>query len=181
MNVNENKNYKNANVSVREGKRKDTRDYSYYSHVLNKPFDSVEELKEAEALHYAELKAKEDKAAIKKAEAKKVEDAFVALNACRKAYKESLTVLTTKYSEDLITLKNAFETARNDIKANLAKAEDAYSAAIKEFTDKYPEGYHLTLKDGDFETTISGSTTKTANNTFDTNRAFQMIDWLFNL
>lgn len=180
MNANENKNYKNYKNVGTKITDKATRDYSYYSRVLNKPFDSIEELKDAEAIYYAELKTKEDKAALKKAEAKKVEDAFVALNASRKAYKESLTALTTKYSEDLIALKNAFETARNDIKANLAKAEDAYSAAIKEFTDKYPEGYHLTLKDGDFETTISGSTTK-ATNAFDTNRAFQMIDWLFNL
>ena len=34
---------------------------------------------------------------------------------------------------------------------------------LKEFTDKYPEGYHITLKDGDFETTISGSNNVTKN------------------
>jgi rRNA maturation endonuclease Nob1 len=68
--------------------------YSYYSNVLNKPFESVDELREAEAKYYAEIKAKEDKAATKKADAKKVEDAFKALNQARKVYKEDLTQLT---------------------------------------------------------------------------------------
>ena len=41
--------------------------------------------------------------------------------------------------------------------------EEAYANALKTFTEKYPEGYHLTLKDGDFETTISGSNSKIQN------------------
>lgn len=129
--------------------------YSYYSNVLNKPFESVDELREVEAKYYAEIKAKEDKAATKKADAKKVEDAFKALNQARKVYKEDLTQLTNEYSTALTDLKKAFEVGKSDIQAKLAAAEDAYSKALKEFTDKY-ESYHLTLKDGDFETTISG-------------------------
>jgi chromosome segregation ATPase len=169
-----------AKTSFNSGETEAT-NYSYYSRVLNKPFDSLSELRAAEAEHFSRLKAKEDKAAQKKADAKKVEDAFIALNATRKAYKDELNVLTTEYSKNLIALKEAFEEARDDIKVRLAKAEDEYSAAIKAFTDKYPEGYHLTLKDGDFETTISGSTNKSSSETFDTNKAFQMLDWLFNL
>jgi uncharacterized protein YihD (DUF1040 family) len=130
--------------------------YSYYSNVLNKPFESVDELREAEAKYYAEIKAKEDKAATKKADAKKVEDAFKALNQARKVYKEDLTQLTNEYSTALADLKKAFEAGKSDIHAKLAAAEDGYSNALKEFTDKY-ESYHLSLKDGDFETTISGS------------------------
>lgn len=129
--------------------------YSYYSNVLNKPFESVDELREAEAKYYAEIKAKEDKAATKKADAKKVEDAFKALNQARKIYKEDLTQLTNEYSTALTDLKKAFEAGKSDIHAKLAAAEDVYAKALKEFTDKY-ESYHLTLKDGDFETTISG-------------------------
>ena len=132
--------------------------YGFYSKVLNKPFDSVAELREAEAQYYAEQKAKEDKAAQKKADAQKVEDAFKALNAARKEYKEELTTLTTEYSEELEHLKKAFELGKKDITDKLAAAEDVYSTALKEFTDKY-ENYHMTLKDGDFETTISGSKT----------------------
>ena len=134
--------------------------YSYYSKVLKEPFDSIEELREAEEAYYAKQKAKEDKAAQKKADANKVEEAFKAMNAARKTYKEKLTQLTSEYAEELTNIKNAFELGKKDLKDTLAKAEDTYAAALKEFTDKYPEGYHLTLKDGDFETTISGSTKK---------------------
>lgn len=131
-------------------------DYSYYSRLLKQPFDSVEELLEAEAAYYAEQKTKEDKAAAKKADAKKVEDAFKALNQARKNYKEDLTQLTKEYSEELTHIKEAFELGKKDIHDKLAAAEDDYAKALKEFTDKHQQ-YHLTLRDGDFETTISGS------------------------
>jgi rRNA maturation endonuclease Nob1 len=154
--------------------RKAECDYSYYSRVLNKPFDSVEELKEAEAAYYAEIKAKENKAAAKKADAQKVEDAFKALNLARKEYKEKLTQLTEEYSKALTDLKKAFEVGKADIQAKLAEAEDNYSKALKEFTDKH-DSYHMCLKDGDFETTISGSRTKNT----DTN-LLNIFDLLFN-
>lgn len=137
--------------------RKDEIEYGYYSRLLNKPFDSIEELREAEAAYKAELKAREDKAAAKKADAQKVEDAFKAMNAARKEYKEKLTQLTKEYAEELATLKKALELGKKDIQDALAAAEDNYSKALKEFTEAHPEGYHVTLKDGDFETTISRS------------------------
>lgn len=130
--------------------------YGYYSKLLNKPFDSVAELREAEAAYYAEQKAKEDKAAAKKADAKKVEDAFKALNQARKDYKENLIQLTEEYSKAMAELKKTFEAGKTTIHAQLAAAEDNYSKALKEFTSKYDQ-YHVTLRDGDFETTISGS------------------------
>lgn len=132
-------------------------EFAYYSRVLNKPFDSLAELKDAEDAHFAELKAKEDKAATKKADAKKVEDAFKALNAARRDYKESLVKLADDYQAALKDLKNKFDTEKASIQNSLAEAEDNYATALKAFTDKYPEGYHLTLKDGDFETTIKGN------------------------
>ena len=135
--------------------------YSYYSRVLEKPFDTIEELAAAEAKHFEALKAKEDAAAQKKADALKVEDAFKALNTARKAYKDDLTQLTTEYSESLENLKKAFELGKKDISNKLAAAETAFDEALKAFQAKYPEGYHLTLKDGDFETTISSQTTAT--------------------
>ena len=152
MTNNENKNFKKPYTKAE-------RDYGYYSRLLNKPFDSIEELREAEATYRAELKAKEDKVAQKKADAQKVDDAFKAMNAARKEYKEKLTQLTKEYSEELTKLKNAFELGKKDIHAKMAAAEEAYQKALKEFTDRY-ETYHLSLKDGDFETTISGSKTQ---------------------
>jgi chromosome segregation ATPase len=152
--------------------------YCYYSKILNKPFDSIEELAAAEAAYLDEIKAKEEKAAAKKADAQKVEDAFKALNTARKTYKEKLSQLNTEYSETLTELKKAFELGKTDIQNKLAAAEENYSKALKEFTDAHPEGYHLTLKDGDFETTISGNNSKTTTTIEDYADLFK---WVFGL
>lgn len=144
-------------------KRKADQAYAYYSRILNKPFDSVEELTVAEELYYAEQKAKADSIAAKKANALKVEEAFKALNTARKSYKEDLAQLVTEYQEELARVKKAFELGKSDVRNRLAKAEEDYDAALKAFTEKYPEGFHLTLKDGDFETTIDKKTSITEN------------------
>jgi cytochrome c1 len=135
-----------------------TYDCMFYSKVLKEPFNSIEELMEAEEAHYAKLKAKEDKAAEKKADATKVEEAFKKLNAARKAYKDNLNEATKIYSKGLADLKEGYEKTCKSIKDTLASAEADYANSLKAFTEKYPEGYHLTLKDGDFETTISSQT-----------------------
>ena len=177
FNNNVNKKYNNFEKNIQENKEPE---YMYYSRVLKEPFRSLAELKEAEEAYYAKLAAKETAAAQKKADAKKVEDAFVALNAARKTYKDDLTTLATEYSDALKDLKDAFELGKKDIHSKLAKAEDAYKAALKAFTDKYPEGYHLTLRDGDFETTISNTTTK-SDNTAPTsfNSLAEIFEYLF--
>jgi chromosome segregation ATPase len=135
----------------------DIQAYAFYSKELKQVFDSVDELKAAEASHRAELKAKEDQITQKKADAQKVEEAFKALNLARKAYKDDTTALTKEYAESLDNLKKAYDLGIKDIKGKLATAEESYKAALKEFTDKY-DTYHLSLKDGDFETTISSQT-----------------------
>jgi hypothetical protein len=94
----------------------------------------------------------------KKADAVKVEDAFKKLNAARKAYKDNLNEATKIYSKGLADLKEGYEKTCKSIKDTLASAEADYANSLKAFTEKYPEGYHLTLKDGDFETTISSQT-----------------------
>jgi hypothetical protein len=162
---------------VNEVQAKETLDYGFYSNVLKKPFERLDDLKRAEEVYYAEQKAKEDKASQKKADAQKVEDAFKALNAARKAYKEDMAQLTKEYSEELNNLKKAFELGKTDIRDTLAAAEDAYDKALKEFTAKY-ENYHVTLKDGDFETTISGST-KTSDDEKAKTDVLSIFDLLF--
>jgi chromosome segregation ATPase len=160
---------------------KKEQNYMYYSKVLNAPFESLDALRAAEDEHYAKLKAKEDKAAEKKADASAVEEAFKALNAARKTYKEDINELTKVYSQGLADLKEKFESSRKAIKETLAKAEDDYSKALKAFIDKYPEGYHLTLKDGDFETTISGQSSGSNKATVKTGAAkpVDLFDLLF--
>lgn len=132
--------------------------YAFYSRLLNEAFDSVEDLVAAEEAYKAKQKAKEDKAAAKKADAKKVENAFKAMNSARKQYKQSLLELTEKYAADLKAVKEAFENDKTKVSKMLADSEAAYASTLKDFTEKYPEGFHLTLKDGDFETTISSNT-----------------------
>lgn len=155
--------------------RKTNVEYGYFSKLLKEPFDTVEELQEAEDAYYAKQKAKEDAAALKKADATKVEDAFKALNAARREYKEKLTQLTKEYAEALENLKKAFELGKKDIHNTLATAEEAYQTALKEFTDKY-DSYHVTLKDGDFETTISKQTSDEVNS----NTIFDIFNSIFN-
>ena len=84
-----------------------------------------------------------------------MEEAFKQLNAARKVFKTDIESLTEAYKTDLENLKEQFEHCKAAIYAELSDAEENYSDALKAFTEKYPEGYHLTLKDGDFETTIS--------------------------
>lgn len=146
---------KNTNKNENQ---KSVHPFAYYSRVLKEAFDTLEELNEAEEAYYAKQRAKEDKAAQKKADAQKVEDAFKAMNAARKEYREKLATVTENYTEQLKELKEAFAEAKELVEKNLAYAESTYQDALKAFTDKYPEGYHLTLKDGDFETTISHET-----------------------
>lgn len=128
--------------------------YCYYSKLLQKPFDSIDELKEAESAQRAKLKEKEEKAAIKKAEALVVENAFKAMNAARKAYKEEIDQVTEDYRTNLERLRTAYKDTCVQARNKMTKAEESYYKALKSFTSKYPEGFHMTLKDGDCETTI---------------------------
>ena len=160
---------------------KETLGYGFYSNVLKKPFEKLDDLKKAEEVYFAEQKAKEAKAAAKKTDAMKVEEAFKALNAARKTYKEKLSQLTKEYSDELTRLKEAFEFGKKDIHTKLAEAETGYSNALKVFTNKYPEGFHLTLKDGDFETTISSQPTEDTTKTgIDFAKLSDIFDLMFN-
>jgi predicted phage tail protein len=165
---------------MKDNKKEQT--YSYYSRILKEPFDTIEELNLAEEAYYVQIKAKEDKAAAKKADALKVEEAFKALNAARKAYKEDMTSIVDAYTEALKELKEDFAADKAEIEETLAEAEEAYKAALKEFNDKHPEGYHLTLRDGDFETTVSGGRTTTTDKTATKcqKSLFDIFDSLFN-
>ena len=153
------------------------KDYAFYSRVLGMVFESLDDLKRAEAKHFDELKAKEDKAATRKADAAKVEAAFKAMNAARKTYKENLAQLTTEYTQAMANTKKAFEAGKADIQSMLAAAEEAYAKELKNFTDKHDQ-YHLTLKDGDFETTISSKSTDKPNTETADEDATDIIDFI---
>lgn len=165
-----------SHVDAKHTGEKETINYGFYSNVLKKPFERLDDLKKAEYVYFEEQKLKEDKAAQKKADAKVVDDAFKALNTTRRVYKEAMTTLVEKYNADLKELKASFEKDRKDVQAMLAEAENVYAAALKAFTDKY-ETYHLSLRDGDFETTIDSKTTVGVNKQYN---MFDIFDWIFN-
>ena len=69
----------------------------YYSEILNKNFDTEQELVKAEEEHKAEQAKKEEAKALVKKESSEVEDAFKARNAARHAYNEAAKGKDFKY------------------------------------------------------------------------------------
>lgn len=162
-----------ANVeSVEANETAQTEDFGYWSKLLSQPFDTLAELVAAENARRAEDEAKAKAKETRKADAEVVEQAFKALNAIRKAYKERMTALVAEYNEQLLALKSSFTSDANELKATLAEAEDTYAEALRCFTEKY-DSYHLTLKDGDFETTISNQTGGTIKTVSDVDNLLQ--------
>jgi len=121
----------------------------YYSEILNKNFDSVEDLEKAEEEHKAEQAKKEEAKALVKKESSEVEDSFKARNAARKAYNEKLVEARKIYNEALRKAKDEFEASLKESTETLEKAEADYDTRLKAFQKAHPEGYHITLKDGD--------------------------------
>lgn len=128
----------------------------------NKKFDSVEELEKAEAEVKTALVKKEEAAALRKTEATKVEDAFKARNEARRVYNAKALELRKAYNEALKKARDEFEAGLEDSTKELKAKEAEYDAALSEFIKKHPEGYHLTLKDGDNVSTFSGNGDPTA-------------------
>lgn len=129
----------------------------YMSEKTNKVYDSIKELEKAEAIFDKEEAAKKAKSEAKKADASKVEEAFKKLNAGKKAYNEKVTEAKKVYFEEVAKAKEKANKVIDAEAKELDKLELAYNEAFKEFTKAHPEGYHLTLKDGDIVKTISKS------------------------
>lgn len=127
----------------------------FYSEVTKKLYDSQEDLAAAEkAIADAETK-KAEVAKAKKADAAKVEDAFKANNNAKREYNAKVLAARKQYNETVAAAKRAFDEAVTDASNAKDAAEKHYDKMLKEFTEKHPEGYHLTLKDGDNVVTIS--------------------------
>jgi hypothetical protein len=129
----------------------------FYSETLDKIFDTEKALLDAEAAAKKAALEKEKKAAEKKEEAKLVEDAFKLRNAAKREFNSTIMARRKKYAEDLALLKAAFDADIEAASKKLADAETGYDATLKAFIDKHPEGYHMTLKDGDHVCTLSSA------------------------
>ena len=149
----------------------------FYSELLDKMFETEMDLVAAEEVaKKAEAKKKEASEA-KKAEAQKVEAAFKNFNAAKKIYNENIINLKRQYNENLNVIRENLHNLKTKHDADIAAeaklredAEAAYKAVLDEFIKKHPEGYHMTLKDGDHVVTISSSSTE----------ARDLVDQLFN-
>ena len=121
----------------------------YYSDTLDKLFETEKELEDAEKAD-AEEKAKKEEAklAVKK-ESSEVEDAFKARNVARKAYNEKLVEARKTYNAAFREAKDEFEADLKESTEALEKAEADYDTKLKAFQKAHPEGYRLSLKDGD--------------------------------
>ena len=121
----------------------------YYSETLDKIFETEKELKVAEKADAEEKAKKEEAKLVVKKESSEVEDAFKARNAARKAYNEKLVEARKTYNEALRKTKDEFEADLKESTEALEKAEADYDTKLKAFQKAHPEGYRLSLKDGD--------------------------------
>ena len=131
----------------------------FYSEKLKKLFDTEKDLVAAEKVVDEENEKKKLASEQKKEEANKVEDAFKARNAARREYNTKLVEARKIYNDAIIAAKKSFNETLTTATDAKDKAEEAYNAALKEFTAKY-ESYHMTLKDGDNVVTISNASDK---------------------
>lgn len=140
--------------------------YGYWSRVLSKPFDSLEELRREEKKYEiaqkekqeAELKAKQE-AEARKADASKVEEAFKKLNEAKRAYNKKVTEAQKTYAEAVKKADQEFKAIVSESTKIKDAAEVEYSKALNDFIAKNPQGYHITLKDGDNVVSLSAENT----------------------
>lgn len=159
-----------------------TESYGYYSKVLNKPFDTLEELKAAEGEYRAQELAKRQAAEQRKSDAANVEKAFKDLNAAKRAYSETTAKAYADYLEKAKLLEEEYNTVIKAANSELKAKQESYNKALKVFTDAHPEGYHLTLKDGDNVITYNaGQVNKAADQTSAVINVMDLFSNLFKL
>lgn len=129
----------------------------FYSEKLNKLFDTENDLVAAEKEVADREQKKAEAAKAKKADAIAVEESFKARNVARREYNAKIVAARKAYTDVITNAKKAFDEAVADATKIKDAAEEAYDKALKEFTKKHPEGFHITLKDGDNVMTISNS------------------------
>lgn len=129
----------------------------YYSEKLDRMFDTATELSEAEVKADEAAKEKKLKAEERKTEAGEIEKLYKAKNAAAKEFREEFSRAREAYNNAVSEARKAFEDKVSEISGKKDVAEKAYNKALNEFIAKHPEGYHMTIRDGNDLVTISGS------------------------
>lgn len=153
--------------------------YGFYSNVLKKPFNTLEELKAEEKAYYEVEAKKEQEALTRKQDAKQVNDAFCALNAEKKAYNKAILDARKTYNSDLYEAKTKYNETVNKAVSALDAAQKIYDEALADFIKKNPNGYHLTLKGGDNVTAIRSEMNQ-ASNDISFKTVNDLLDFWFN-
>jgi len=127
----------------------------FLSEKLNKYFESELDCVKAEKeLEEAEAK-KRELANAKKAEAAKVEDAFKKLNAAKKNLNEVAEAAGKAYVAAVREAKKIYDAAFANANKSKEEAEAEFNKQLEIFNKAHPEGFHLTLRDGDVVKTYS--------------------------
>lgn len=142
-----NKFTKKVNIDNKTEKT-ENKNYGYYSRVLNTPFDTLEELKEAEAKEAAKQQAKLAEKQARKVEAEDVETALTNYRTADKEAKIKLANAKKKYLKALEEIKKVYQEEATAIEKEVTAAKRVYLDKLTTFTKKYG-GFHTTVKDGD--------------------------------
>ena len=140
--------------------------YGYYSKVLNKPFDTLEELCKEEQEFLAAEEAKKQATEARKNQAAEVEKAFKELNAAKLVYNKEVTALYSELAKNIEVAKANYNESLKKANEKLDAAQLTYNEALNKFIEDHPTGYHLTLKDGDNVVTIRSNTAADAAEAF---------------
>lgn len=142
----------------------------YHSKLLNKYFDSYEELVAAEAPVKKAQKEKEEKAELKRAETSVVESAI-------NAYEEGKVVCNNLIAEAYQEYKNKVEAAEKDLDLLRATADERLS----DYLDSHPgTGFHYTFRSKDGKIVHNYSYLNKRYNIFDNyNRFVEAINRLW--
>lgn len=110
--------------------------YGFYSKLLNKPFDSLEELKDAELAYHKANDEKEKLAEERKERAREVEDALKHVYDVRKASREKINKV------------------REECAKELSEAEDEYNKLLEAFLKDY-KTFHVSYSNNGIHEVVS--------------------------
>ena len=130
---------KNLNKNNNDEKNTDETIYGYYSKLLNKPFDTIEELKSAEK-EFKEEQAKKEAAALAK------KTACNLVNTAIDLYEEG----KVKCNEEIAKAYSEYKEKVSTAEKELAVLEKDANEKLNRWLEEHPgEGFHYTYKSKD--------------------------------
>lgn len=126
--------------------------YGYFSRLLNKPFDTLEELTAAENTHRKELATKEDLKARRKHDAELVGEAYKAMTSVKASTAKTIADARKQCALEFEEVRKKWSKVIEQADNAAAEAEKTFNEVLKAFQERYPEGYHITLRGSNNET-----------------------------